>query len=70
MPVDGRCFSEPPRTATLSRTTLTTRSWVVSSMPAHIGSARFSLAARSVSGSDPGSQPRKRSAGWRWSGVT
>ena len=41
----------------------TTRSCVASSIPAHIGSARFSRAARSVSGSDPGSQPRKRKRG-------
>ena len=39
-------------------------------MPGQRGIEKFSRAARSVSGSDPSSYPRKRSAGWRWSGVT
>ena len=70
MPVERQVLQRAAPTATLSRTTLATRSWVASSIPAHIGRARFSRAARSVSGSDPGSQPRKRKAGWRWRGVT
>ena len=49
--------------ASARRMTDAIRSCVLSSSPAHIGIARFSLAARSVSGSEPGSQPRKRIAG-------
>ena len=41
-------------TAAASRTTSTTRSWVVASMPAHSGTEKFSCARRSVSGSEPG----------------
>ena len=52
------------------RTIATTRSCTSASIPPQSGSAMFSAAAFSVSGSDPGSQPRYRSAGWRWSGVT
>src|SRR5262249_22880559 len=46
------------RTAAASRMTLTTRSCVSAGIPAHIGSARFSAAAFSVSGSEPSVQPR------------
>ena len=46
------------RTAAASRITLTTRSCVSAGMPAHIGRARFSADAFSVSGSEPACQPR------------
>jgi len=46
------------RTAAASRIVATTRSCVSAGMPAHIGRARFSRAARSVSGSEPSFQPR------------
>ena len=45
-------------TPAAASTDSTTRSWTSAPMPAHIGSARFSAAARSVSGSDPCSYPR------------
>ncbi len=57
------------RTPTAERTASTTRSWIAASIPGQSGTEKFSAAARSVSGREPGSQPRKRSAGWRWSGV-
>ncbi len=57
-------------TCTAARTVSTTRVCVSASIPAQSGNARFSRAARSVSGSDPSSQPRYRSDGWRCRGVT
>src|SRR5262249_7936215 len=57
-------------TPATERTASTTRSCCSRSMPPHIGRARFSAAARSVSGSDPSATPRYESAGCRWSGVT
>ena len=56
-------------TPTAERTTSTMRAWTSGSMPGQSGTEKFSSAARSVSGSEPGSQPRNRSAGWRWRGV-
>src|SRR5438874_878640 len=53
VPVDPQA-----RTAAASRITDTTRSCASAGSPAHIGSARFSRAARSVSGSEPSFQPR------------
>ncbi len=70
VPVDRRSHARADATPTASRTVETTRSCTSASIPPHSGSARFSAAALSVSGSEPGSQPRYRSAGWRWSGVT
>ena len=55
---------------TASLTAETTRSCTSAPIPAHIGSARFSRAARSVSGKSPSAWPNWRSAGWRWSGVS
>jgi hypothetical protein len=57
------------RTPTAERTTSTTRSWIAGAMPGQSGTEKFSAAARSVSGSEPRSQPRKRSAGCRCRGV-
>ena len=45
-------------TPTAERTASTTRSCCSGAIPPHIGSARFSAAARSVSGSEPASTPR------------
>ena len=56
-------------TPTAERTTSTTRSCASTGMPGHSGTEKFSSATCSVFGSEPGSLPRKRSAGWRWSGV-
>ena len=67
--VDGRPHARADATPTASRTVATTRSCTSASIPPQSGSARFSAAAFSVSGSEPGSQPRWRRAGWRWSGV-
>ena len=67
--VHGRAHAYAATRAT-ERTASTTRSCCSRSMPPHIGRARFSAAARSVSGSDPSATPRYASAGWRWSGVT
>ena len=68
-PVAGDRDHEATRSRTAERTTSTTRSCAAGSIPGQSGSARFSRAARSVSGSEPGSQPRYASAGWRCSGV-
>ena len=54
---------------TAERTTSTTRSCVSAGIPGQSGSEKFSVPACSVAGSEPGSYPRKRSDGWRWSGV-
>jgi len=55
VPVD-RAADHQARTATpaAARTVETTRAWRSTSIPPHIGSARFSAAARSVSGNEPG----------------
>ena len=63
----------PHRTAssdTASLTAATTCSCTSAPIPAHIGSARFSRDARSVSGKSPSAWPSERSAGCRWSGVS
>ena len=52
VPVDRRAHDYAGTPAT-ERTASTTRSCCSRSMPPHIGSARFSAAARSVSGSEP-----------------
>ena len=51
-------YWDQARTAAASRMTATTRSCVSAGMPAHIGRARFSAAAFSVSGSEPSFWPR------------
>ena len=55
---------------TASLTAATIRSCTSAPIPAHIGSARFSREARSVSGKSVSACPRKASAGCRCSGVT
>ena len=55
--VDGRAHGYAG-TPTAARMASTTRSCCSSSIPAHIGTARFSAAARSVSGSKPSATPR------------
>ena len=57
MAVDGEAHGYAG-TPTAERTASTTRSCCSRSMPPHIGSARFSAAARSVSGSEPSGTPR------------
>ena len=57
MPVDGRAHDYAGTPAT-ERTASTTRSCCSESIPPHIGSARFSAAARSVSGSEPSGTSR------------
>ena len=57
MPVDREAHGYAG-TPTAARTASTTRSCCSSEMPPHIGSARFSAAARSVSGSEPSETPR------------
>src|SRR5262249_6128011 len=68
VPVHGGAHVYAGTPAT-ERTASTTRSCCSRSMPPHIGRARFSAAARSVSGRDPSATPRYDSAGCRWSGV-
>ena len=55
--VDGRAHGYAG-TPTAARTASTTRSCCSREMPPHIGSARLSAAARSVSGSEPAGTPR------------
>jgi len=60
------CNLDPQDVA--ARTTSTMRSCCSAAIPAHSGTEKFSRASFSVSGREPSSQPRKLSAGWRWSG--
>ena len=53
VPVDRKHYETGAPTA--ERTVSTTRSWSSAAMPGHSGTEKFSAAARSVSGSDPGS---------------
>src|SRR5713226_841618 len=55
-------------TPTAERTTSTTSSCCSTEIVGQSGTEKFSRAARSVSGSEPGSLPRNRMAGWRCKG--
>ena len=63
-------LSRQAATPAAARTVSTTRSCTSAEIPPHIGSARLSAAARSVSGSEPGCHPKSRSAGCRCVGTT